>query len=107
MTEPTGHLYGNSTWNGRVTRGREAPTCAFRPGRGSVLDLGLPGLLDVSDHVRWHRHVVQLLGQFATVLVSPAEELECLGGGCLVSRLLVHQDPGRRRNRPRVVTRLV
>src|SRR5262245_29871985 len=75
-----------------------AKSRAFRRRGGgyatSVLDLVLPGLLDVGDHVRGHRDVVQLLSGLAAVLVSPGEELQGLGGRGLILGLLVHQNPG-------------
>src|SRR5882724_9583597 len=66
----------------------------------SALDIGRPGLLDQLDHRIRHRNVVEFFGHLAALGESPFEELDGLGGRRLVDGLLVHQDEGRRGNRP-------
>src|SRR4029077_19725188 len=72
-----------------------------------VLYLGRPGLLDAVDDVLRHRNVVELLSHLGALVVGPGEELERLGSGRRVLRLLVHQDPRRRRHRPGFRARLI
>src|SRR3954453_3584606 len=58
----------------------------------SALDLGRPGLLNhLDDRIR-HRNVIELLGHFVAMGKSPSEELDGFLRGCLVGRILVHQD---------------
>ena len=54
-----------------------------------------------------HRNVVELFGHLVALGESPLEELDGFLGGRLVGRGLVHQDEGRRRDRPGGFARLV
>src|SRR5262249_23769037 len=72
----------------------------------SGLDLR-PTLLDrLHSSVRqWH--IVEAERHLLTVMIGPLEELEDLSGGRGIGRLLVDEDVGRRRDRPRRLTRLI
>ena len=59
------------------------------------------------DDVRGHRHVIELIGHLGALGVGPGKELERFGCGGRILRLLVDQDPGRRRHRPGCRARLV
>src|SRR6516162_195835 len=50
-----------------------------------------PGLLDAVDDVLRHRDVIELLGHLVALVVGPGEELERLGGGRRILRLLIEQ----------------
>src|SRR5262249_7121054 len=65
------------------------------------------GLLHAVDDVLPHRDVIGLLGHLVALVVGPGEELERLGGGRRILRLLIEQDPSRRRHRPGLGTGLV
>src|SRR5262249_60507301 len=59
------------------------------------------------DAVLWHRDVTERLGHLVALVVGPGEELERLGGRRRILRLLIEQDPSRRRHRPGLGTGLV
>src|SRR5262249_50203392 len=72
-----------------------------------VFNFVRPGLLDAVDYVLRHRDVIELLGHLVALVVGPGEELERLGGRRRILRLLIEQDPSRRRHRPGLGTGLV
>src|SRR5215813_10479147 len=72
-----------------------------------VLDFIRPGLLNILDDIGRHWNVVEILRRLAAVLVRPGKELESLTGGGNITRLLVDEDPGRRRHWPRAVAGLI
>src|SRR6266516_5234537 len=94
-------------------RTEPSPTRTNSTGRGverlarCVFHFARPGLLDALDDVLRHRDVIEVLGHLAALVIGPGEELERLGGGRRILRLLVHEDPGWRRHRPRLCTWLV
>ena len=74
----------------------------------AILDVGVPGRSrPASTTVDRHRHVVELLGHLAAVVVGPVEEVEHLLAGLGLVLLLVHQDEGRAGDRPALLARLV
>src|SRR3954454_4374243 len=73
----------------------------------SALDIGRPGLFDQLDHGLRHRNVVELLGHLAALGKCPSEELDGFRGCRLLDGLLVHQDEGRGRHRPRLLAGLI
>src|SRR5215813_6994929 len=72
-----------------------------------ILDFSRPGLLNILDDIGGHRNVVKLLGSLGAVFVRPGEELESLACRSGITRLLVEEDPRRRRHRPRTVAGLI
>src|SRR5262249_40265375 len=72
-----------------------------------VLTAYSPPTLDAVDDVLRHRDVIELLGHLVALVVGPGEELERLGGRRRILRLLIEQDPSRRRHRPGLGTGLV
>src|ERR1051326_225508 len=67
---------------------------------GRVLDLFGPHGLDFSSHLLRHRDVIEIFRQLAALGVSPGEELQGLGGGGHVLRLLGDENKGRSGHRP-------
>ena len=76
-------------------------------GAGGVLDLRRPGAFDQLGDVVRHRHVVELAGHSAAVLVGPVEEVEHRLGHVGLLLALVHQDEAGAGDRPAAVARLV
>src|SRR4249919_690250 len=72
-----------------------------------VFDVCGPHLLDIGNDGVRHGDVIQFIGHFVAILVSPGEELEGLAGVCGSLRLLVNEDPGGRGHRPGIVASLI
>ena len=51
------------------------------------------------------RHIVEAFGQLVAVVIGPFEEFQRFGGVSRIRRLLVDEDEGRARDRPRVIAR--
>src|SRR5580658_2697374 len=60
-----------------------------------VLDTRRPGLVDQGVQAVRQRHVIQLNGHFAAVLVGPIEELKDLESLCRLVLHLVYENKGR------------
>src|SRR5690606_17644209 len=95
---------------GERTGPAHAPAPVMRPGRscagrtGLLLDLRPDLGANVVGQAVRQCDVVQIGGHLLAVLEGPVEELQHLGGLCLVARLLVHQDEGSRADGPAVGT---
>ena len=88
---------------------RPGATSASRQRRSPrhALDLRLPGGPHLLDQACRQRHVVELGGHLATVLVRPVEELQRLCGRGRIRRRAVHQDEARAGDGPALRARLV